>query len=91
MAATDEDANGCTLPPSGSVLAVPVEVDRCPLAVRAAADPIAVPVARQTFEDSAHLRLHYPGSLLLSPRPSPDSSARIPYPPISGPFLLLSG
>src|SRR5260370_38325869 len=72
-----------TLPaclPSGSVPAAPVEVDRGPVVARSAADPVAVPVARRTYSDSAHLLPHYPGWLSPSPRPSPDSSACTPYP-----------
>src|SRR5229473_446398 len=75
-------------PPSGSVPAAPVEVDRCPVAARSAADPVVVPVAMRTYSDFARLLLRYPGWLSRSPRPSPDSSACTPYPLVSGPFLL---
>src|SRR5215472_9231139 len=77
--------------PSGSAPAAPVEVDRCPPSARFAIDPTADPVARQTPPDSARPRLHCPGWLLLSPRPSPGSSADTPCPPTSGPSLHLLG
>src|SRR5882762_7792193 len=62
-------------PSSGSGVVAPAEADRCPLSALAATGPTAGPAALRKPPGSAHRRLHFPGSLSPSPRPSPGSSA----------------
>src|SRR5271157_3517383 len=72
-------------PSSGSDVGELAEVDKHPLLALGAADPTVGPAALRRPPESAHPHLHYPGSPLPSPRPSPGSSACTPCRLVNGP------